>query len=167
MEKISFIDVAWIRYYCMNEATSEQEKREYIKRRLNCSKKEAAEISLGFDLFEKVRNRYFGHTDFFEVFSTIQKYIIEEIYDVVKANGDECLFGDKGPLVSINQDAGPTDVKVYKVYIEDDSLCVDAMINDEWGEWDDENISNIEIGDIFVEHLDFILDVMHNLGFIK
>lgn len=167
MVQIDFSNVAIIAHYCKNEATSEEDKRDYIMQRLKCTEKEASEILLGFALLDNIGKSHFGHSDFFDSFGAIRKHIISEISDAVKANDGFVQFGDDGPIVAINQDTGPIDVKITNVYFENGYLCLTGWAKDEWDEWDDENVFYVEWDDIFIENLGYILDRMYNLKLIK
>lgn len=97
------------------------------------------------------------HSDFNNNFKRIRNHLKLEITTALKAHGGLYTWNeeDERPIVAANPDnatPSPLDVCIISLKLEGESIVIDAYDN-EYG-----NGVSIDIDDIFIEHLSFILD---------
>lgn len=97
------------------------------------------------------------HTDFQKDFKEIRNHLKLEITAALKEHGGSYTWNDKdcAPIVAANPDnanPAPLDVCIISLKLDGDFIMVDAIDN-EYG-----NDARIDIDNIFIEHLSFILD---------
>lgn len=97
------------------------------------------------------------HTNFYALVQSVQNLEIKELRKAVKAHGGiyEWQEDEEKPIVAINPnspDPHPFDVKITKVYLLNNWLCVEGA--------DNQDSSPVEflITDISVGHISFIID---------
>lgn len=105
------------------------------------------------------------HTDFYDTFKGIKQHIIKEIEAAVKAHGGSFDFINEmvdAPIVAANPDNSdpePLDVIIKKVSLDEDGFLVIEAADKEYGDDID-----IDVDDIFVDHLGYIIDYLPNVG---
>lgn len=150
---------------CQDKEKGYAEKQAIITKSLGCGEKEARDHMLACDLFDKVRNRKYGHTDFSEAFDAIKKHILSEIEEAVRENGGEVDFKGRSFGINANRDGDIVNIFMDGIYLdENDRLQMSARYVDGW---EDEVVDDLEVSDILVEELGAILDVMHNYGLLR
>lgn len=100
------------------------------------------------------------HTDFFALTRAIKAKEYKELYTAIKLHGDIYewdLADTEHPVIAVNTGGFtpvPTDVEIYKVYIQDGILKL-CGIEKEYGE-------DIEFQpeEVFTGHLSFIIDCL-------
>lgn len=101
------------------------------------------------------------HLNFYPIIKFIKSYIVGEIKAAVKAHGGEYRWEDEGecPIVAANPDTcypQPLDVSISAISLDDNGELIFEANDKETGrEMDDLNVD-----DIFVEHLGFIIGLM-------
>ena len=101
------------------------------------------------------------HTNFYDTFKSIRHHLIDEIKAAVKAHGGEYSWDEEGdyPIVAANPDIfypEPLDVRIHSIEIDsNDEITIEATGN-KYGE----EVRDLSLDDIFVEHLGFIIDYM-------
>ena len=105
------------------------------------------------------------HTDFYDTFKSIRQHIIKEIEAAVKAHGGSFDFIKEmvdAPIVAANPDCAepePLDIIIKKVSLDEDGFLVIEASDKEYGD----DIS-IDVDDIFVEGLGYIIDYLPDAG---
>ena len=101
------------------------------------------------------------HTDYYNTFESIRQHIVEEIKTAVIAHGgsfDWIQNEVDAPIVAANPDTSepePLDIIINNVSLDEDGDLVIDAVDKEYGEDID-----IDVDDIFVEHLGYIIDYM-------
>ena len=101
------------------------------------------------------------HTNFYDTFKSIRHHLNDEIKAAVKAHGGEYSWDEEGdyPIVAANPDnfyPEPLDVCIHSIEIDsNDEITIEATGN-KYGE----EVRDLSLDDIFVEHLEFIIDYM-------
>lgn len=101
------------------------------------------------------------HTDFYNTFEHIKRHIVGEIKAAIKAHGGEYSWSEVGecPIVAANPDScepEPLDVCIWSIRLDSDDKIAIHATDKKYGE----SMDFLDIDDIFVEHLGFILDYM-------
>lgn len=101
------------------------------------------------------------HTEFCDTFKSIRHHIVDEIKAAVKAHGGEYSWDEDGdyPIVAANPTSfypEPLDVCIRSMEIAPNGEIFIEAIGNKYGN----EIRNLSLDDIFVEHLEFILDYM-------
>lgn len=150
---------------CQDKEKGYAEKQALITKSLGCGEKEARDLILACDLFDKVRNRRYGHTDFWDTFDAIKKHILSEIEVAVRENGGEVNFEGRSFGINANRDGDIVNIFLEGIFLnENDRLEMSARYVDGW---EDEVVDDIEVSDILIEELGEILTVMHNCGLLR
>lgn len=103
------------------------------------------------------------HTNFYALVQGIQDLEIKELTEAVKAHGGvyEWQEDEEKPIVAANPyscEPQPVDIKITRVYLQDDSLCIEGVDNQD-------NVSvEFCITDIFVGQISFIIDYIPEIS---
>lgn len=97
------------------------------------------------------------HTDFQKDFREIRNHLKLEITAAIKEHGGSYTWEEKdnAPIVAVNSNnanPAPLDVCIISLKLDGNFIVVDAIDN-EYG-----NDIHVDIDDVFIEHLSFILD---------
>lgn len=101
------------------------------------------------------------HTEFYDTIKSIRHHIVDEIKAAVKAHGGEYSWDDEGecPIVAANPyrcEPEPLDVCINSILLDsNDMIQFEAT-----GKSSGYEVRDLDVDDIFVEHLGFILDYM-------
>lgn len=105
------------------------------------------------------------HTDFYDTFKSIRHHIIDEIKAAVKVHGGKYSWDEDEdgnyPIVAANPDnfyPEPLDVYIHSIEIDSYGEITIEATGNKYGD----EVRDLSLDDIFVEHLGFIIDYMED-----